>query len=79
MVSEAASIRANPQGKKIGSVIEAELDKGKGVIATLLVQNGELEMGDVGRCRSGVWQNQSHVRLQRPPHSQSRTLHHRFQ
>jgi translation initiation factor IF-2 len=47
MVSEAASIRANPQGKKIGSVIEAELDKGKGVIATLLVQNGELEMGDV--------------------------------
>ncbi len=47
IVSEAASIRANPQGKKIGSVIEAELDRAKGVIATLLVQNGELEMGDV--------------------------------
>jgi translation initiation factor IF-2 len=47
IVSEAANIRANPQGKKIGSVIEAELDRAKGVIATLLVQNGELEMGDV--------------------------------
>jgi translation initiation factor IF-2 len=47
IVAEAAKIRANPQGKKIGSIIEAELDHAKGVIATLLVQNGELEMGDV--------------------------------
>lgn len=47
IVSESTNIRANPHGKKIGSVIEAELDRAKGVIATLLVQNGELEMGDV--------------------------------
>jgi len=47
IVSESTNIRANPQGRKIGSVIEAELDRAKGVIATLLVQNGELEMGDV--------------------------------
>ncbi len=47
IVAETTNIRANPHGKKIGSVIEAELDRAKGVIATLLVQNGELEMGDV--------------------------------
>lgn len=47
IVSESANILANPNGKKIGSVIEAELDRAKGVIATLLVQNGTLEMGDV--------------------------------
>lgn len=47
IVSESADILANPSGKKIGSIIEAELDRAKGVIATLLVQNGTLEMGDV--------------------------------
>ncbi len=47
IVAESANIRANPTGKKIGSVIEAEVDRAKGVIATLLVQNGQLEMGDI--------------------------------
>lgn len=47
LVSESLKIMANPTGRKLGSVIEAELDKAKGVIATLLVQNGTLEMGDV--------------------------------
>jgi translation initiation factor IF-2 len=47
IIAESSSIKANPNGKKLGSVIEAELDRAKGVIATLLVQNGELEMGDV--------------------------------
>ena len=47
IVAESANILANPNGKKIGSVIEAELDRAKGVITTLLVQNGTLEMGDV--------------------------------
>ncbi|HPH95401.1 MAG TPA: translation initiation factor IF-2 [Anaerolineaceae bacterium] len=47
LVSESCDcdIRANPNGKVIGTVIEAQLDKGKGVMATLLVQNGSLEMG----------------------------------
>jgi translation initiation factor IF-2 len=40
-------IRANPDGEVIGTVIEAELDKAKGSMATLLVQNGTLEVGDV--------------------------------
>ncbi len=47
LVADSTDIRANPQGKVIGTVIEAELDKSKGVIATLLVQNGTLKNGNV--------------------------------
>jgi translation initiation factor IF-2 len=47
LVAENTDIRANPNGKVFGTVIEAELDKAKGPIATLLVQNGSLEAGDV--------------------------------
>jgi len=47
LVADNADIRANPQGKVIGTVIEAELDKSKGVLATLLIQNGTLESGDI--------------------------------
>lgn len=47
LVADSNEIKANPGGKVIGTVIEAELDKSKGVIATLLVQNGTLESGDI--------------------------------
>jgi translation initiation factor IF-2 len=47
LVADNTDIRANPGGKVIGTVIEAELDKTKGVVATLLVQNGTLQTGDV--------------------------------
>ncbi len=47
LVADNTDIRANPKGRVIGTVIEAELDKTKGVIATLLVQNGTLEVGDL--------------------------------
>ncbi len=46
LVADSTDIKANPNGKVIGTVIEAELDKSKGVLATLLVQNGTLESGD---------------------------------
>lgn len=46
LVSDSLDIRANPNGKVIGTVIEAQVDKTRGVIATLLVQNGTLETGD---------------------------------
>jgi translation initiation factor IF-2 len=46
LVADNTEIKANPGGKVIGTVIEAEVDKSKGVIATLLVQNGTLEFGD---------------------------------
>jgi translation initiation factor IF-2 len=47
LVADSSEIKANPAGKVIGTVIEAELDKSKGVLATLLVQNGTLESGDI--------------------------------
>jgi translation initiation factor IF-2 len=47
LVSDSLDIRANPDGKVIGTVIESERDRAKGVLATLLVQNGSLEVGDV--------------------------------
>lgn len=46
LVADNAEIRANPNGKILGTVIEGELDKKKGVVATLLVQNGTLRVGD---------------------------------
>ncbi len=46
LVADNLQILANPKGKVIGSIIEAELDRSKGVIATMLVQNGTLEVGD---------------------------------
>jgi translation initiation factor IF-2 len=47
LVADNTSIKANPSGKVIGTVIEAELDKSKGAMATLLVQNGTLGSGDI--------------------------------
>ncbi len=46
LVADSTEIKANPSGKVIGTVIEAELDKAKGVVATFLVQNGTLRIGD---------------------------------
>ena len=47
LTSEGMTIQANPNGKKIGTVIEAEVDRSKGVMATLLVQNGTVNAGDI--------------------------------
>ncbi|GAB4544559.1 MAG: hypothetical protein Fur002_17870 [Anaerolineales bacterium] len=47
LVADSNDIKGNPNGKVLGTVIEAELDKAKGVLATLLVQNGTLQASDV--------------------------------
>lgn len=47
LVAEMKELRANPNRAAKGVVIEARLDKGKGPIATLLVQNGTLKSGDI--------------------------------
>ncbi|PWH16081.1 MAG: translation initiation factor IF-2 [Anaerolineae bacterium] len=47
LIADNLEIHANPKGKVIGTVIEAKVDRAKGVLATLLVQNGTLEVGDV--------------------------------
>jgi translation initiation factor IF-2 len=46
VVAELENLRANPAGRSVGTVIEAEVDKNRGVTATLLVQNGTLHVGD---------------------------------
>lgn len=46
-------LKANPKRNATGTVIEAKLDKGRGPVVTLLVQNGTLHTGDcivVGAC-----------------------------
>jgi len=47
LVADTTEIKANPKGRVFGSVIEARLDRNKGVVATLLVQNGTLRVGDI--------------------------------
>jgi len=46
LIAEDLDVQANPEGDIFGTVIESELTKGRGVMATLLVQNGTLKTGD---------------------------------
>lgn len=46
LVSEVEEYKANPKAYARGTVVEAELDKGRGAVATLLVQSGTLHVGD---------------------------------
>jgi translation initiation factor IF-2 len=46
LVSDNMDIEANPDGEVIGTVIEAEIERARGVVASLLVQNGTLRVGD---------------------------------
>ncbi|MDR1592223.1 MAG: translation initiation factor IF-2 [Prevotellaceae bacterium] len=45
--AEMLDLKANPKRKAVGSVIESSLDKGRGYVATLLVETGTLHLGDV--------------------------------
>jgi translation initiation factor IF-2 len=47
LVADSLEIKANPNGRLLGTVIEGEIDKLRGIVATLLVQNGTLHVGDV--------------------------------
>ena len=61
MQSELLELKARPDGKASGTVVEARLDKGRGAVCTVLVQQGELNYGDIvlvgretGRIRAMV-------------------------
>ena len=45
--SEILELKANPNRKATGTVVEAEIDKGRGVVTTLLIGNGSLKVGDI--------------------------------
>ncbi len=47
LTAEVAELKANPNRAALGTVVEARLDKGRGPVATLLVQNGTLKAGDI--------------------------------
>lgn len=46
LVADNKNIKANPDGEVLGTVVEGELDKSRGVMATLLLQNGTIKAGD---------------------------------
>ncbi len=47
LVADLQDLKANPKARPRGTVIEAKLDKGRGPVATILVQNGTLKVGDI--------------------------------
>ncbi len=69
LVAEMKELKANPNRQAIGTVIEAQLDKGRGPVATFLVQNGSLKIGDIVVCgntygRIRTMEDDRHVRFQ---------------
>ena len=55
LTAEVYELKANPNREARGLVIEAELDKGRGPVATVLVQKGTLHVGDPIACRCQLW------------------------
>lgn len=69
LMADIKELKANPNRKAKGTVIEAKLDKGRGAVATILIQNGTLKIGDivvagtaVGRVRAMINDKGEHVK-----------------
>ena len=73
LVTEMQELKANPNRLALGTVIEAKLDKGRGAVATLLVQNGSLNVGDplvvgntFGRVRAMINDRSKNIQIAKP-------------
>ena len=73
LVTEMQELKANPNRLALGTVIEAKLDKGRGAVATLLVQNGTLNVGDplvvgntFGRVRAMINDRNKNISVAKP-------------
>ena len=73
LVTEMQELKANPNRLALGTVIEAKLDKGRGAVATLLVQNGTLNVGDplvvgntFGRVRAMINDRNKNINVAKP-------------
>ena len=73
LVTEMQELKANPNRLALGTVIEAKLDKGRGAVATLLVQNGTLNVGDplvvgntFGRVRAIINDRNKNINVAKP-------------
>ena len=73
LVTELQELKANPNRLALGTVIEAKLDKGRGAVATLLVQNGSLNVGDplvvgntFGRVRAMINDRSKNIQTAKP-------------
>ena len=73
LVTEMQELKANPNRLALGTVIEAKLDKGRGAVATLLVQNGSLNVGDpvvvgntYGRVRAMINDRSKNIQTAKP-------------
>ena len=72
--AEILELKANPDRAAEGTVIEAKLDKGRGPLATVLVQRGTLRVGDVFVAGASLGQGPRAGRRPRPPGEGSRAV-----
>ena len=73
LLAEMLDLKANPHRSAVGTIIEAKLDKGKGPVASVLVQNGTLKIGDTvvsgtafGRIRAMIDEHGNNVKKAEP-------------
>ncbi len=78
LVAEVREFRADPGRKATGTIVEAQLDKGKGPVATVIVQNGTLRVGDsvaaglaIGKIRAMFDNNGKSVKEAKPSYAVS--------
>ena len=61
LVADMQDLKANPSRPAMGTVLEAQLDRGRGPVATVLVRNGTLQVGDYFICGARVRQGARHA------------------